>query len=65
MTAAADFIDLLRGTYLHPLANAMDLDTLGHAMTVWAVFTDKGWATLPLKSITKKKRAPVDRLCRY
>ena len=42
MTAAADFIDLLRGTYLHRLANAMDLDTLGHAMTVWDVFTDKG-----------------------
>ena len=29
----------------------------GHAMAIWAVFTDEGWATPPLKSGTKKKRA--------
>ena len=30
----------------------------GHAMAIWAVFTDKGWATPSSKRGTKKKRAP-------
>ena len=30
----------------------------GHAMAIWAVFVDQGWATAPSNSRTKKKRAP-------
>jgi len=29
----------------------------GHAMAIWAVFTDKGWAVSPSKTGTTKKRA--------
>jgi hypothetical protein len=30
----------------------------GHAMAIWAVFTDKGWAALSSKGSTKKRRPP-------
>jgi uncharacterized protein DUF4287 len=30
----------------------------GHAMAIWAVFTEQGWAAAPSKGVTRKKRTP-------
>ena len=42
------------------LKNEFDLGH-GHSMAIWAVFIDRGWATPPAKSGTKKTRAPDPR----